>query len=393
MHCACEMGNLEIVKLLMDYNADPNSLAQQRRKLKTDRLIEYWTPFHIACEYGNIELVKYLCENDADVNKPNSLGVTPLHIVSQHPMKELLVYLIENGADLNAIDKDRETPLTLATKARLLENVEVLISDKNIGMLNVHLESPVHVAARLGFPEILEHLLINGGDPNAQNDEGNTPLHLAVISKQKECVSILLEKGAEAFILNNRRQSPFVLSSGEITTLMKKVIEKSHRQNKGLRVKQADKSPRSTKKTPSQIANQRTASNFKQTSTLGRTNSSNQRRQQATTTRVESSSQFQQTEASYERRQPSATGKADYDNRQQTVKRSQRMSENEFSNIPKKKRPVDENDMYYWMESIDNALDDAYISFKEQMSEIQQELNDLKEDLKKNGTFEEDVNE
>ncbi|OHS96711.1 hypothetical protein TRFO_37124 [Tritrichomonas foetus] len=354
MHCACETGNIDIVKLLLDYRADPNLIMQQRRKLPTERLGVYWSPFHIACECGNIELVKFLVDNRADINLPNSHGVSPLHIVSQHPMPELITFLLDNGANPNAKDKDRETPLVLAARARLSVNVELLITEANIDEKNIHDDTPLHVASSLGFSEIVDILIRNNAKVDIPNKDGNTPLHLAVISKHKECVSFLLDAHADVFVLNNKRQSSFVLSSGEITTMMKKVIEKAGRENKNLRVKTADKTPRSTKKTPSQINNQREKARLAQTRT-------------------------QKTKAD---RVPDDA---------QSISQKSRSDATSVAAKPLKRPIFDENDMYSYMDTINFILEEAQMNFNRELLVVQQEMDNLHRDLEKYGAIEENA--
>lgn len=51
-----------------------------------------------------------------------------------------------------------------------------------------------HRAAKAGHADILECLLDFGGNPNAQDDEGDTPLHHAIFHGHERCVWLLLNK-------------------------------------------------------------------------------------------------------------------------------------------------------------------------------------------------------
>ena len=54
----------------------------------------------------------------------------------------------------------------------------------------------MHAAARSGASEAIVFLCSKGGDPNAFNGDGFTPLQIAVTSEQREAVNTLLDSGA-----------------------------------------------------------------------------------------------------------------------------------------------------------------------------------------------------
>lgn len=54
--------------------------------------------------------------------------------------------------------------------------------------------------------------LKNGLDVNAQDERGNTPLHLAVYELNKSIIKLLLSYGANKFIKNKLGESPFELA-------------------------------------------------------------------------------------------------------------------------------------------------------------------------------------
>lgn len=55
----------------------------------------------------------------------------------------------------------------------------------------------LHWSARLGLAEMARLLIENGADPNARNDDNDTPLHWAAREGQKELVVILLAHRAK----------------------------------------------------------------------------------------------------------------------------------------------------------------------------------------------------
>ena len=56
------------------------------------------TPLHSACDNGWIEIVKLLVEKNADVNKSNMDWITPLHIALTSNKIDIFNFLVDNGA-------------------------------------------------------------------------------------------------------------------------------------------------------------------------------------------------------------------------------------------------------------------------------------------------------
>ena len=89
-----------------------------------------WTPLHSAAYYGNLEIVRKLIEYDADISAEDREGCTALFIASNGlHLKDLGVIrlLVERGADVNARAKDGSTPLHEASSHGALEVVRLLL--------------------------------------------------------------------------------------------------------------------------------------------------------------------------------------------------------------------------------------------------------------------------
>lgn len=73
---------------------------------------EGYSPIHYASFRGNIELIEILVENNADYNFINNQGLNCLHIAAQGNKPHALVYLLEKlKIDINLKDNDDSTPL------------------------------------------------------------------------------------------------------------------------------------------------------------------------------------------------------------------------------------------------------------------------------------------
>ncbi len=60
------------------------------------------SPIHEAALAGDVELVELLIDNDADVNDRDVHGYTPLLLAIQEGHTDIAKVLIANGADVNA---------------------------------------------------------------------------------------------------------------------------------------------------------------------------------------------------------------------------------------------------------------------------------------------------
>lgn len=159
------MGDIEIVKLLLEKGADPNEKNSRGE-----------TPlFIVTATVWNTEIAKLLISNGADVNvrvKPWS-NRTPLFGAN----KELTELLISNGAEINIMDSCGETPLTIAIKSNRNDVAKLLISkgadvnyptDFNFDKSNCNYhekgQTPLTTAMKSGNKEMVEFLISNGAD-------------------------------------------------------------------------------------------------------------------------------------------------------------------------------------------------------------------------------------
>jgi len=110
---AVDIGDIDRVKLLLSYKADPNIISDDLNKN---------TALHMVCRKSfmndlNIEIIKLLLDNGADIHARDSYGREPLHwvggISDNHMRTRVLDLLMKYGADLNAQDNNGDTPLNI----------------------------------------------------------------------------------------------------------------------------------------------------------------------------------------------------------------------------------------------------------------------------------------
>ncbi|XP_057660313.1 ankyrin repeat domain-containing protein 49-like [Diorhabda carinulata] len=115
---ACEKGNLEQVKTLIESN--PNLINV------TDK--DGYTPLHRACYSNNVDIVEFLLQNGANIAAETEMQWQPLHSCCQWNHKECAAVLIQHGADVNALSQGGQTPLHIAAShGASFETVQLLL--------------------------------------------------------------------------------------------------------------------------------------------------------------------------------------------------------------------------------------------------------------------------
>ena len=161
------------------------------------------TALHSASAEGHLQVVQYLLRYGVDVNIRDSGLETPLSLASWRGHCGVIQCLLEHGADVRLRDQFQNTPLILAMywgveAVRLLleHNAEVNAQDKE-GLTALH-----HAILSHRFnaerPQRVRLLLKHGANVNVPNHELRTPLHLVSMRPDLiDVLRILLEHGAD----------------------------------------------------------------------------------------------------------------------------------------------------------------------------------------------------
>jgi ankyrin repeat protein len=156
------------------------------------------TGLHAAAAAFNLSIAATLLKNGAGIDAKNRRGAEALHYASDSgPAKrtwnpkaqeDIITFLIKSGANPNAVDKCSVSPLHRAVRARSTDAVRALLAGgAEVRITNDNGSTPLHLAVQntgrggSGTPackaqqmRIIEVLLKSGADPEDKDGKGKT---------------------------------------------------------------------------------------------------------------------------------------------------------------------------------------------------------------------------
>ncbi|CAF4534237.1 unnamed protein product [Rotaria sp. Silwood2] len=177
LYCAARACNVEAVYYLTEQGAEPD-LPQRTRS----------TALHVAAFYAHPEVVRCLLESGADYRKKNGSNSTAEDESKIADIKQMFTELknipfIQAAADqldwfknnishiAQHIDEEyyvqRQTLLHCASKKGYIDLVHWLVEERkaNLDIIDINLNSPLHLAAHGGHKSVVEYLLNRGANP------------------------------------------------------------------------------------------------------------------------------------------------------------------------------------------------------------------------------------
>ncbi len=161
------------------------------------------TPLHLAAVAGNVDVMQWLLEQGCDVNSKDKLGETPLHKAASHGHERAVNLLLRKGGDVAAVDAEGRTVVHFAAmkSAKLLNTLKYagasLQNRDSRGM------TALHFAAAAGCDDAVRYLVRNGIRKDTRTNNGDTPLHAAVVCAKYDTALLLKKLGADLTVKNN----------------------------------------------------------------------------------------------------------------------------------------------------------------------------------------------
>jgi cytohesin len=233
---AANLGYTAFIPTLLKNGSDIASVDKKGR-----------TALHHAAETGQLEAVRLLLNAGADISAKNNFGGTPLAIAAQKNHMDVVRLLLDRSADVNSIDYHNYTALgaaaingnyavanellkrgaissirtytgaTLAHGAQFADLTPLKLT-LNADLLNARANNeltPLFGAITANKENNVRYLLSAGADPNARQNEGDTPL-MPAVSLAPEIVPVLIAYGAKVNARNNTGVTPLMLAARNI---------------------------------------------------------------------------------------------------------------------------------------------------------------------------------
>jgi len=199
LHYAVNAGSTAALHLLLAAKADPEARDRSGQTPLIQALVQR------RC----VEATNLLAA--AKVTGTNATGQTALHLaVTNGGDTNLVAALVAAGADMNARDAAGKTPLELAA---LNQRFDLVAWFELRGVVAAPpaarlMTTPLHQAVTQGNLLAVSNQLAFRADVNARNEQGHTPLALAVGAGRVDLVLFLLTNGANVNIPDTNGVTP-----------------------------------------------------------------------------------------------------------------------------------------------------------------------------------------
>jgi len=165
-----------------------------------------YVDFFRAVNVDNARTVGELLAQGFDPNTKSESGQVALYLVMRDDSPKVAAALLASPAlNVDAANAMGETPLMMAALKGRLEWAKKLI--ERGAKVQKPGWSPLHYAATGPSTELLALLLDRGADINALAPNRNTPLMMAARYGTEENVKLLLQRGANKALINDRNLS------------------------------------------------------------------------------------------------------------------------------------------------------------------------------------------
>ncbi|CAM1508160.1 Fc.00g050080.m01.CDS01 [Cosmosporella sp. VM-42] len=246
LHYAVATDSEEIAKRLLDAGMHVDTPVHRRiweRTLKTDganfvyepvpkdldfdqKMTKFrhgLTPLHYAVLTGSPKMTKFFLKHGANPNTTSDYGETPMHIAIKRDLQDLVGSKcaakgadawndsdcrVEVAIDITDLGNDEEyNKAYAAVEEHRSAVVDLLLDHPNIDLAAQDKSgaSALHCVryGEGGSDALVTKLIQKRADVSVRNLKGETPLHLAVLSKDPDSVEALLNHGADIMARDN----------------------------------------------------------------------------------------------------------------------------------------------------------------------------------------------
>ena len=220
---AIERDWFKFARILLDHGAEARGENNEGK-----------TPLHLLSEswdHGEsdaLDLISPLLEHGAEVNIRDNGNQTPLLLAMGRDWFKLARILLENGVDAKVTNNDSKTPLHILSESRIndegsaLNLISLLLEHGAVALVNKrdkNDQTPLLLAMGRDWFKLSRILIDRGADPNVENNDGKTPLHLLSDSRvhndnSLDLLWVLLKRGAMVNKRDKNGETPLLLAMG-----------------------------------------------------------------------------------------------------------------------------------------------------------------------------------
>ncbi|NNJ90102.1 MAG: ankyrin repeat domain-containing protein, partial [Gammaproteobacteria bacterium] len=162
---------------------------------------------YVAIKRGDIDQVERHIFWKTDINSLNIDGQTPLHESAINGRIIISQLLLKNGADINKQNKNDQTALDIALLNGRTQLADVLI-DKFSAEFDATLSLFDIVNQNVHDRDVIRFLVRRGAQINSHDDNGNTPLIIAVNNGQRLVAKHLIDNNADVNVIGKNGITP-----------------------------------------------------------------------------------------------------------------------------------------------------------------------------------------
>ncbi|XP_065064721.1 uncharacterized protein LOC135690951 [Rhopilema esculentum] len=162
------------------------------------------TALHYGCLAGSVQVVQLILDRNGKIIADN-VGQSPVFMAIGNGHLEIVKIFYGIKFDFNKADNNGTTPLHLAIFKKNVTIVEFLVKQVNVNVdaSDMQLTTPLHQAIRSDIPMVVLLLVEKGAKTEIRDKIGKTPLMMACVKGQEQCVEILLKNKANIYRKGN----------------------------------------------------------------------------------------------------------------------------------------------------------------------------------------------
>lgn len=258
VHICCYEDNIDSLKALLENDADFQK-GTRLNPLETpvgicvkyqhdgclEALFELTSSFNwkryfsqlprspLLCDFPSIHSIELLVEHSLDINASDERGNTFLHYLVNKKEIDYTKYvekLIEKSADFNRINQLGRTPFLEALEQNNFQLLAVFLRQidvTNINLVDTLANTALHYCKYLDERFIFDSVLTsNPTFLNAQNRDGQTPLHDAILCDNYSFAQYLLQHNCDVSLVNKDGNTPVHLVARDDNVRMCKLLMK-----------------------------------------------------------------------------------------------------------------------------------------------------------------------